>query len=114
MPESFESLEAAMRYAVTLAARGEGHVEPNPAVGAVVVDDQLRLLGEGCHRRFGSSHAEVDALASAAGAAASDAAASDAASSCAIAVVATKFQPIATHTDIHFIACSSIRVMMQT
>lgn len=70
MTESFESLEAAMRYAVTLAARGEGHVEPNPAVGAVVVDDQLRLLGEGWHRRFGSSHAEVDALASAAGAAA--------------------------------------------
>jgi diaminohydroxyphosphoribosylaminopyrimidine deaminase/5-amino-6-(5-phosphoribosylamino)uracil reductase len=70
MPESFESLEAAMRYAATLAAGGEGLVEPNPAVGAVVVDDQLRLLGEGWHRRFGASHAEVDALASAGEAAA--------------------------------------------
>ncbi|MFP6770407.1 MAG: bifunctional diaminohydroxyphosphoribosylaminopyrimidine deaminase/5-amino-6-(5-phosphoribosylamino)uracil reductase RibD, partial [Planctomycetaceae bacterium] len=62
--------EAAMRYAATLAAGGEGLVEPNPAVGAVVVDDQLRLLGEGWHRRFGASHAEVDALASAGEAAA--------------------------------------------
>ncbi len=62
MTESFESLEAAMRWAVNLAARGVGHVEPNPAVGAVVVDDQLRVLGEGWHTAFGEAHAEVEAL----------------------------------------------------
>jgi diaminohydroxyphosphoribosylaminopyrimidine deaminase/5-amino-6-(5-phosphoribosylamino)uracil reductase len=38
-------------------------VEPNPAVGAVIVDDQLRLVGEGWHERFGEPHAEVGALA---------------------------------------------------
>ncbi|HAA51999.1 MAG TPA: bifunctional diaminohydroxyphosphoribosylaminopyrimidine deaminase/5-amino-6-(5-phosphoribosylamino)uracil reductase RibD, partial [Planctomycetaceae bacterium] len=51
-----------MRWAVNLAARGVGRVEPNPAVGAVVVDDQLRVLGEGWHTAFGEAHAEVEAL----------------------------------------------------
>jgi len=32
-------------------------------VGAVVVDDQLRLVGEGWHERYGGPHAEVQALA---------------------------------------------------
>jgi pyrimidine deaminase RibD-like protein len=30
-----------MRRALELAAQGQGRVEPNPAVGAVVVDDRL-------------------------------------------------------------------------
>src|SRR5262245_33043146 len=54
-----------MRRAIALAARGIGFVEPNPAVGAVIVDDQLRLIGEGWHERFGGPHAEVGALAQA-------------------------------------------------
>lgn len=37
-------------------------MEPNPSVGAVIVDDSLTLLGEGYHTRFGQSHAEVEAL----------------------------------------------------
>ena len=52
-----------MRLAVQLAARGQGHVEPNPMVGCVIVKDQKRL-GQGYHRRFGGAHAEVDALGS--------------------------------------------------
>lgn len=34
-------------------------------VGAVLVDDELRLLGEGFHQRFGGLHAEVEAIADA-------------------------------------------------
>jgi diaminohydroxyphosphoribosylaminopyrimidine deaminase/5-amino-6-(5-phosphoribosylamino)uracil reductase len=59
----FESPAAVMRYALDLAKRGVGFVEPNPAVGAVVVNDDLELLGEGWHRNFGGPHAEVHALA---------------------------------------------------
>ena len=51
-----------MRRALHLATLGEGFVEPNPMVGAVVVDDHLQLLGEGFHQRFGGPHAEVIAL----------------------------------------------------
>ena len=31
-------------------------------VGAVLVDDELRLLGEGFHQKFGQPHAEVEAI----------------------------------------------------
>ena len=65
MTESFETLEQVMHRAVALAVRGEGRVEPNPAVGAVVVDEELRVLGEGWHTAFGEAHAEVVALESA-------------------------------------------------
>lgn len=50
-----------MRIALQAAARGLGHVEPNPPVGCVLVRDD-RLLVVGRHRRFGGDHAEVDAL----------------------------------------------------
>ncbi len=58
----FQRPEDVMRQALTLAALGIGRVEPNPAVGAVVVDDSLRLLGQGYHQEFGGPHAEVWAL----------------------------------------------------
>jgi len=45
-----------------LAQRGLGRVEPNPAVGAVIVDPQLNKLGEGFHEYFGGPHAEITAL----------------------------------------------------
>jgi len=50
-----------MRRAIVLARRGEGRVEPNPMVGCVIVRD-ARIIGEGYHRRYGGSHAEVEAL----------------------------------------------------
>ncbi|MES2791785.1 MAG: bifunctional diaminohydroxyphosphoribosylaminopyrimidine deaminase/5-amino-6-(5-phosphoribosylamino)uracil reductase RibD [Planctomycetota bacterium] len=53
---------AVMRRALELAAQGAGSVEPNPMVGAVVVDDDFQLLGEGYHQKFGGPHAEVHAL----------------------------------------------------
>ncbi|MFO0852360.1 MAG: bifunctional diaminohydroxyphosphoribosylaminopyrimidine deaminase/5-amino-6-(5-phosphoribosylamino)uracil reductase RibD [Gemmataceae bacterium] len=54
-----------MRHALALAARGQGAVEPNPMVGAVVLDAAGNLVGEGYHQRFGGPHAEVFALAAA-------------------------------------------------
>ncbi len=63
----FASREEVMRWAIHLAGRGVGLVEPNPPVGAVLVDDQLRLVAEGWHARFGGPHAEVEALARAGG-----------------------------------------------
>ncbi len=50
-----------MRRAIQLARRGQGHVEPNPMVGCVIVKGH-RVVGEGHHRRFGGPHAEVFAL----------------------------------------------------
>lgn len=61
---------AAMQRALELARLGEGHVEPNPMVGAVVAAAASRggdgaIVGEGWHARFGGPHAEVAALAAA-------------------------------------------------
>lgn len=50
-----------MGRALELAARGQGHVEPNPMVGCVIVNDG-EVVGEGWHRKFGGPHAEVEAL----------------------------------------------------
>jgi diaminohydroxyphosphoribosylaminopyrimidine deaminase/5-amino-6-(5-phosphoribosylamino)uracil reductase len=65
MPAPFADLESAMRRALALAEEGRGHVEPNPVVGAVLVDDQLQLIAEGSHQKFGEAHAEVNAIAAA-------------------------------------------------
>ena len=51
-----------MRRAIELAARGLGAIEPNPPVGAVLVDDGLNLIAEGYHQRFGGPHAEIEAI----------------------------------------------------
>ncbi len=50
-----------MRYAIALAKKGEGHVNPNPLVGAVIVRDG-RVIGEGYHERYGGLHAERAAI----------------------------------------------------
>ncbi|MFM8891157.1 MAG: bifunctional diaminohydroxyphosphoribosylaminopyrimidine deaminase/5-amino-6-(5-phosphoribosylamino)uracil reductase RibD [Planctomycetia bacterium] len=60
---------AAMRHALRLARRGEGSVEPNPQVGAVVLSAEGKVVGEGWHARFGGPHAEIVALAEAGAAA---------------------------------------------
>lgn len=52
-----------MRRAIFLARKGEGWVNPNPLVGAVIVKDG-RIIGEGYHHKYGELHAERDALAS--------------------------------------------------
>ncbi|QPN64446.1 bifunctional diaminohydroxyphosphoribosylaminopyrimidine deaminase/5-amino-6-(5-phosphoribosylamino)uracil reductase RibD [Synechococcus sp. CBW1004] len=52
-----------MRRALQLAALGQGRTSPNPLVGAVVLDADGTLVGEGFHARAGEPHAEVGALA---------------------------------------------------
>jgi diaminohydroxyphosphoribosylaminopyrimidine deaminase / 5-amino-6-(5-phosphoribosylamino)uracil reductase len=59
------AIESGMREALALAARGRGCVEPNPMVGAVVLDASGQKAGEGWHQRFGEAHAEIHALAEA-------------------------------------------------
>jgi diaminohydroxyphosphoribosylaminopyrimidine deaminase/5-amino-6-(5-phosphoribosylamino)uracil reductase len=53
-----------MLHALELAERGRGHVEPNPLVGAVVVQHG-QVVGAGWHQKYGQAHAEVHALAEA-------------------------------------------------
>ncbi len=50
-----------LREALALARQGEGRVSPNPAVGAVVVKDNV-IVGRGFHTWAGVKHAEVLAL----------------------------------------------------
>src|SRR5216684_2046786 len=50
-----------LEEALDLAARGQGRVSPNPAVGAVVVRDG-EVVGRGFHTWAGVKHAEVLAL----------------------------------------------------
>ena len=63
MNPPFASREAVMRRAIDLARQGAGFVEPNPMVGAVIVDEELQLVAEGWHKQFGGPHAEVNAIA---------------------------------------------------
>src|SRR5476651_1091680 len=53
-----------LRRALELARLGAGLTLPNPRVGAVLVRGG-RIIGEGYHRRAGSPHAEVNAVADA-------------------------------------------------
>lgn len=50
-----------MRKAFELALKGMGHTSPNPLVGAVVVKDD-KVIGTGFHQKYGSAHAEVNAI----------------------------------------------------
>lgn len=51
-----------MERAIELAKKGEGGVNPNPLVGAVIVKEN-RIIGEGYHARYGELHAERAAFA---------------------------------------------------
>ncbi|MFP7755465.1 bifunctional diaminohydroxyphosphoribosylaminopyrimidine deaminase/5-amino-6-(5-phosphoribosylamino)uracil reductase RibD [Thermodesulfobacteriota bacterium B35] len=53
-----------MRLALAEAAKGLGRTSPNPCVGAVIVRDNV-VVGRGYHRRAGTPHAEVNAIADA-------------------------------------------------
>jgi diaminohydroxyphosphoribosylaminopyrimidine deaminase/5-amino-6-(5-phosphoribosylamino)uracil reductase len=53
--------EKYMQIALRLAHRGLGNVEPNPAVGVVIVKNG-KIIGRGWHRKFGGAHAEINAL----------------------------------------------------
>jgi len=51
-----------MKRALVLARKGVGKTSPNPAVGCVIVKDGT-IIGEGWHRKAGTPHAEIHALA---------------------------------------------------
>lgn len=53
-----------MRRCLQLAANGLLLARPNPIVGAVIVAEDGRIIGEGYHVRCGQGHAEVNAFAS--------------------------------------------------
>jgi diaminohydroxyphosphoribosylaminopyrimidine deaminase/5-amino-6-(5-phosphoribosylamino)uracil reductase len=53
--------EKHMEMALNLAQRGIGSVEPNPAVGAVIIKAN-QIIGKGWHKQFGGAHAEINAL----------------------------------------------------
>jgi diaminohydroxyphosphoribosylaminopyrimidine deaminase/5-amino-6-(5-phosphoribosylamino)uracil reductase len=44
-----------------LAKKGKGHVSPNPLVGAILVKNG-EVIGKGYHKKYGSAHAEVNAV----------------------------------------------------
>lgn len=52
-----------MSRALELAKKGEGTVNPNPKVGAVIVKNGI-IIGEGYHKIYGQEHAERLALSS--------------------------------------------------
>src|SRR5690349_381039 len=56
---------AAMRRAVVLAAEVLGSTNPNPAVGAVILDASGAVVGEGATRPAGGAHAEIEAISAA-------------------------------------------------
>lgn len=58
-----EAEQAAMHRALALAETVRGVTSPNPAVGAVVLDADGHLVGEGATAPAGGPHAEVRALA---------------------------------------------------
>ena len=53
-----------MRRCLQLAKNGRQNAKPNPMVGAVIVSEDGRIIGEGYHVRCGEGHAEVKAFAS--------------------------------------------------
>jgi len=59
--EKPENSKKYMLRAIELAKKGEGHTNPNPLVGAVIVKDG-KIIGEGYHHIYGSLHAEREAL----------------------------------------------------
>lgn len=53
-----------MLRCLQIARNGMQNARPNPMVGAVIVAEDGRIIGEGYHQRCGEGHAEVNAFAS--------------------------------------------------
>lgn len=54
--------QAHLRRTLELAERGRGYTSPNPVVGAVVVNAEGEVIGEGYHHAHGAPHAERVAI----------------------------------------------------
>lgn len=50
-----------MLRCIELAKKGMGHVAPNPLVGCVIVNNET-IIAEGFHSKYGSEHAEPNAI----------------------------------------------------
>ena len=50
-----------MKIAIELAKKGIGSVEPNPAVGCVIVKGG-KVIGQSWHKKYGGHHAEVNTI----------------------------------------------------
>jgi diaminohydroxyphosphoribosylaminopyrimidine deaminase/5-amino-6-(5-phosphoribosylamino)uracil reductase len=61
MPTTTDTDRVHLARAIELAGQGEGRVNPNPVVGAVIARGG-DVLGEGWHDEFGGPHAEVNAI----------------------------------------------------
>ncbi len=59
---NFERWYPWMRRVLHLASLADGQTSPNPLVGAVILDENENLVGEGFHSRAGEPHAEVQAI----------------------------------------------------
>ncbi|MCI0448476.1 MAG: bifunctional diaminohydroxyphosphoribosylaminopyrimidine deaminase/5-amino-6-(5-phosphoribosylamino)uracil reductase RibD [Chlorobi bacterium] len=56
--------EKIMYRCLELAGKGAGYVSPNPLVGCVIAKNG-KIIAEGYHKKFGSNHAEINAINSA-------------------------------------------------
>lgn len=61
-PEQVKSIEEAMQLAIQHSYQVKGTTYPNPPVGAVIVDQEGRIVGVGATQPAGGDHAEVVAL----------------------------------------------------
>ncbi len=53
----------AIEYTIKLAKKAtDKEIRPNPFVGAVILDQDGKILGEGYHQKIGGPHAEVNAI----------------------------------------------------
>ncbi|MBE7704587.1 MAG: bifunctional diaminohydroxyphosphoribosylaminopyrimidine deaminase/5-amino-6-(5-phosphoribosylamino)uracil reductase RibD [Cyanobacteria bacterium SIG29] len=57
--------EKLMRKCINLAKKSEGRTSPNPLVGAIIFDDDFRIISTGRHEYYGGNHAERNAVLSA-------------------------------------------------
>lgn len=64
MSEQEKTDERYMQRCIEIARNGLQTAKPNPAVGAVIVSADGRIIGEGYTSAFGGPHAEVNAFAS--------------------------------------------------
>ena len=52
----------AMELAAEQSKNGLEQTTPNPCVGCIIVDQKENLVGAGYHKKYGSDHAELEAL----------------------------------------------------
>ncbi|HNW25407.1 MAG TPA: bifunctional diaminohydroxyphosphoribosylaminopyrimidine deaminase/5-amino-6-(5-phosphoribosylamino)uracil reductase RibD [Candidatus Gastranaerophilaceae bacterium] len=57
-----KKFEKYMKKCLKLAQKGDGKTSPNPLVGCVVLDKNGKEISSGYHKKYGSLHAEADAL----------------------------------------------------